>query len=505
VKHADLPSTASLDASAPRSAPLLPTPAEIAELRGPYLVPLVLLLVTRVVGWLEIPFASEDAYITFRFARNLVAGNGLVFNPNERVFGFSSPVWTLWNAIGFRLTQHPADWAKATSILADVVTLLVLVPLLVRYTSRQAAWCFAFFFAVWPYFAFVCASGMEMNLMLALIVLGAALVDRRHPAAGPVLALLALTRPEGIATAALISLGARGRDRIVAGTLFAVGVAALWLYFGSPVPQSVAAKSLIYGTPGPWSGRYWWDWLSPILIGFGPALNDTAYLTILRIVMFPAAVVGVRELWSRRATGLGLAAGAMLLVWFGYAAIGVAYFYWYLMIPLAGIALAASVGFPRITRGRLIPITAALFCISLWSVADVLYRARAQAEYLSFGEIANYLLGNCRPGQSVMLEPIGIIGYETPLRVIDEVGLVSPDVATRRRAGSGWYADIAARERPDWLVVRLGVVRTGNAFAGAGAPFRDLAERDSTFARYEHVFTAQKESGDLAVLVFRRR
>jgi hypothetical protein len=41
-----------------------------------------------------------------------------------------------------------------------------------------AAWCFAGFFALWPYFSAVTVSGMESPLMLALIALGAALAAR---------------------------------------------------------------------------------------------------------------------------------------------------------------------------------------------------------------------------------------------------------------------------------------------------------------------------------------
>ncbi len=484
---------------------LLPAPRALTDPTGPFLLPLVLLLAARIAGWIGIPFASEDAYITFRFARNFAVGNGLVFNPGERVFGFTSPVWTAWNALGFRLAQDPVVWSKSWSVLADVVTLLVLGQLLSRHASRNAALAFTVFFAAWPYCSAVCASGMEMNLMLALIALGAALAARKHKTAGPVLGVLALTRPEGLVAAAIVALGAGWRDRAIAAAIAAAGIVALWSYFGSAMPQSLVAKSMIYGTPGPWAGRHWWDWISPVVVGAGPALNDTAHLTVLRLVMFPAAVAGLPLLWRQRATGLGLAAFALLAIWAGYALVGVTYFSWYLLAPLIGIVVAASAGLPQVLRGRLVPITAAVFCLTLWSVAQQLYRARAVAEYRSFGAVAGYLATAAQPGQSVLLEPIGIIGYSVPLRVIDEVGLVSPAVAARRRQGDGWYADVVTRERPDWLVVRYGVLRTGQSFAGVGAPFRNLAERDSMLTRYDNTFAADKESGDLALLVFRRR
>ena len=40
-------------------------------------------------------YVFEDAYITYRYADNLAAGHGFVFNPGERVFGTTTPLYTL--------------------------------------------------------------------------------------------------------------------------------------------------------------------------------------------------------------------------------------------------------------------------------------------------------------------------------------------------------------------------------------------------------------------------
>ncbi|MCC6188386.1 MAG: hypothetical protein IT318_05100, partial [Anaerolineales bacterium] len=37
------------------------------------------------------PRTIDDAFITFRYARNLLAGSGLVFNPGENVLGTTTP------------------------------------------------------------------------------------------------------------------------------------------------------------------------------------------------------------------------------------------------------------------------------------------------------------------------------------------------------------------------------------------------------------------------------
>jgi hypothetical protein len=38
---------------------------------------------------------SDDAYITLRYAENFARGQGLVFNPGERVFGCTEPLLAL--------------------------------------------------------------------------------------------------------------------------------------------------------------------------------------------------------------------------------------------------------------------------------------------------------------------------------------------------------------------------------------------------------------------------
>jgi hypothetical protein len=485
-------------------APLLPRAGELLDPRGPFLLPLILLLVTRCVLWAFLPLASEDAYITFRYARNLAFGNGLIYNPGERVMGFSSPLWTLWSAVGFRLGAPPVPWVRSTALLADIVTLLGMGALLRRHVSRTAAWCFALFFAGWPYFAAVTLSGMENGAMLALLVLGAALVEGRNPAAGPVLGALGLLRPEGLAAAAVLAAGARWRDRLVALGLALAGWGALALYFGSPIPQSVVAKSALYGTPGPWAGRFWWEWLVPFPMGGSPRLIEGQHLFLLSVVLAPAAVVGAAALWRLRRTGLTLAVGAALAVWSGYALLGVAYFFWYLAVPLAGVAALAAAGLPRIVRGPALLVSAGLTVVGIWTIAPALYIGRAQNEFYGFARTANFLRGVARPGEKVMLEPIGIVGYQNPLVVVDEVGLVSPRVTARRLEGPGWYADVAAAERPDWLVVRRGMIASGDAFAGRGAPFRNAAERDSLLARYTLATVIDEPSGPMALAVYRR-
>jgi hypothetical protein len=104
-------------------------------------------------------------------------------------------------------------------------------------------------------------SGLETSLLLALIALSAAFAASRSWVGGVPLGALALTRPEGLVAACVLGWFARGRARLVGLAITALGLGVLAAYFGTVVPQSVVAKALTYGAPGPLAGRAWWEWL----------------------------------------------------------------------------------------------------------------------------------------------------------------------------------------------------------------------------------------------------
>src|SRR5712692_5599667 len=87
----------------------------------------------------------DDAYISLRYATNLAAGHGLVFNPGERVFGASTPLYVLLLALFARvglpmpLFSCPAalGWAKVLSVLADGATAAIWYRLLSRETGSR--------------------------------------------------------------------------------------------------------------------------------------------------------------------------------------------------------------------------------------------------------------------------------------------------------------------------------------------------------------------------------
>jgi hypothetical protein len=52
--------------------------------------------------WLRLhqpPNTVDDAYITYRYARNIASGVGFVYNAGERVLGTTTPAYTLLMAL----------------------------------------------------------------------------------------------------------------------------------------------------------------------------------------------------------------------------------------------------------------------------------------------------------------------------------------------------------------------------------------------------------------------
>ena len=70
-------------------------------------------------------FVMDDAFISFRYAKHLAAGQGLVWNPGERVEGYTNFLWTLLMALPHRLRLDPVVFAQVAGVAFYALTLLL--------------------------------------------------------------------------------------------------------------------------------------------------------------------------------------------------------------------------------------------------------------------------------------------------------------------------------------------------------------------------------------------
>jgi len=205
----------------------------------------------------------DDAYISFRYARNLCDGMGLVFNPGEQVEGFSNLSWVLIASLGLSTGCDPALFAKLVALASGVGSILcvywcfnlfapreptlfrIAAPLLLATSSFLCYWTF---------------SGMETAFFGFLLILGVCLNSREtegsHPASAWILGLACLTRPEG-AGFVLVFLAVTNLQRARSKTLLtsynlklhgilaalaAAFVGFRLIYYGDWVPNTYYAK-----------------------------------------------------------------------------------------------------------------------------------------------------------------------------------------------------------------------------------------------------------------------
>jgi hypothetical protein len=196
----------------------------------------------------------DDAYLTLRTARNLAAGEGLLYNPGDRLLGTTTPLYAVTvGSIGKFVGADKTLWiAVLLNLAADVVSYLLLARLGARLTGDRwfglaAALCFAIDRRVLEY----STGGMEAPVYTALILSALTMALENRPlAAGIAAGFVVLCRPDGAWTAAVVLGSIAWRRRAIpwGPALAAVAVAAPWFlfaayYYGHPLPPAVLAKA----------------------------------------------------------------------------------------------------------------------------------------------------------------------------------------------------------------------------------------------------------------------
>src|SRR5258708_25059562 len=74
---------------------------------------------------LHFGYTPDDTYIYLRFAKNLVQGNGISFNPGVPSYGFTSPLWLFIISLGGAMGVDVYMAAKAIDLVFASLALIV--------------------------------------------------------------------------------------------------------------------------------------------------------------------------------------------------------------------------------------------------------------------------------------------------------------------------------------------------------------------------------------------
>lgn len=468
-------------------------------------------LVLALAAFVPLAFAAftqhawEDYFITLRCSRNLVEGHGLVFTPGERVHTFTSPLGVLVPALCKAIAG--ADNEQATLWLFRIInaTLLAL-------TARLAWWRFDTLgvgaVGRFTFFGLVLAdakltdfsmNGMETAILVFFLMLMWTELERpegpRVSRLGLAVGCLMWTRPDAFIHASAVILpqlvfrsrggvaspipwGTLFRGALLAGLIYVPWFAWAWWYYGTPVPHTIIAKSALTShihlrdvLLTPWytltGNSLWVDVFLPSYWSHG------GWPPLIRIF---GCVLGIVAAFAWLLPGISaVARRASLAVFIGmFYVCAIILFPWYappwMMLCALTVALLADHAFTRATAGgrRSLALALRIACVlavafQLALLAASAWQMRIQQRVIENGvrrPIGEWLHAHSRPADSVLMEPLGYVGYFSQLKTYDFPGLSSPEVVAAIRSGVNRYADLIARLKPTWLVLRPSEVAT---------------------------------------------
>ncbi len=246
---------------------------------------LIIILVTLgiIIRWNAGPRTIDDAYITYRYARNLLSGIGFVYNPGEHVLGTTTPLYTMLLA----LIALPLEGAKAAfpqislilNSLIDGLNCLFLFRLGNELRSKWVGYATALAWAIAPFSVTFAIGGLETSLFVLLLLLTSYYYVKSAFRRSAFFAALAfLTRPDALILLIPLSIDFVIKSSPIKShfqnkkvylsdhpesvsrkiycqslTIFTLPIL-LWVgfatvYFGTPIPQSMIAKALAYHLP----------------------------------------------------------------------------------------------------------------------------------------------------------------------------------------------------------------------------------------------------------------
>ncbi len=468
-----------------------------AALRGAaFAVPYLLLLVG---AYSVFCVTTDDPFITYRYAANLLAGHGLVFNVGERVEGFSSPLHLLLSVLLLKI-------APSVDILFKAKLLgLGLAALALWQTGRLAravglsdgeGLLAQTLIALNNNFALAAVNGMETTLAVCLVLasvltFGREIEGRVGVRSAGLLFLALLARPEAALLFAVLLvvriIGAVRRrlpwwDTLSWASVFLLLTAGLLLarfaYYGQWVPNTYYAKQVTSEYARLWGPLYLLHPLSPVRVAwdylkFPVPLWSTQWQAAGTAAFWGLALLGSvrRGWWTGAMAAIVLGQMAFVLHFGGDWMPG-----WRFVVPVLPLLAVLQVqGLGRLRgRGPVRTAAAPVFAVALWvacavvSPHDPWSNARfsaSSADLLSADNALgrkwvaanHYIHDALPPGGVIAYSEMGYAGYSNLDKTfIDVRGLTDGEIARLPASYKGtWGVDDERWMYPDDPLYRI--------------------------------------------------
>lgn len=418
-------------------------------------------------------FITDDSFISFRYARNLAAGKGLVYNPGTTppVEGYSEFLWVLMIAPFEALGMRPEGPAMFMGLLAGAALIIWVLTFLAKHLApgKLALGAAALLLGCAPPMAVWTTGGMgTMAFSLAVFGLYERLFgerDKPHAIGAAICAsLCVLLRADGALFVFLfgglgLAIGALRKDRCLLRAALTAS----------------AVSAAVFGAHVLWRYGYYDDWLPNTarakIGGSAFALERGAKYVLHFALTMPGLVLAAllplafgRRTWERPT--IAAACGLLGLVAYSLWAGGDFMAFGRFLLP--GIPLAVILGAKAFAaleednRKLALGVLAAL-CISTTLApafglhatpeslrakthfrfnarqadGSALFRSELQqwqdmqARSAEWSSLGRAVAAHTDPADSLVAGAIGAIGYESDRKLYDQFGLVTRDVALR--------------------------------------------------------------------------
>ncbi len=448
----------------------------------------------------------DDDFILYRYAQNLVAGEGLVYNPGEWIEGFSTWLWVLVLVAGMGLGLAPELVSQGLGLASFAALAWVLVVFGQR-KSPELGWIPGLAAALSPALAYHASLGLGTVPLALALTLGFVLFQQAEARgaslvpAGLALGIACLLRAEALLFALPFAAWGWRKGRGVGALLpllFLLGLSITrWRLYGRTLPVTYDVKKL------------------PLLADLGYGLRYLTRGTLesgvgALLLLAPWALRDTRnQAWKALVLGLFLHTLYVVYVGGDYLPLGR---FFVPTLPL--LYLTGFLGLRELLRARphvLLPVCA-LFVLALqWPQLqrfDIRERYAFQEE--RWKQIGLSLRDRVDEDQRIALSPIGAIGFHSGLHVVDILGLTSdavwradPDLTIDLKGHHRYDADWVLSQEPDLCILGNGVLAPGSRTLQLGSWERTLFTHPEFTANYEPFTIPIHESYPL--IVYKRR
>jgi arabinofuranosyltransferase len=463
--------------------------------------------------WLLRGFLTDDAWISVRYAENLAAGEGFVWNPGgPRVEGFSNPLLVAIEALAHAVGWSAPGAARLLGVVSGVACVVLVYAMGRPVVGERAARIASLLTACSAPFALWAVGGLET--LLVAFALTAGTLEVARPGGGRVLraaaafAVLPWLRPEGLAVAAAVVAAGELPGLFRAATRRRALLRAL-LLGGIPVLSQLALEAVRLGLYGH---------LLPNSVLYKSGAGDG--LTVLDKFLdqaLPATVLAAvgAVILTGRSRLLAVPPVVYALGSIGTLDSANAYSRFFMPVwPLIALLAAAAIGYAvRILAQRL----GTLWGVALAAVAGVLVLTLTPGDAWSVhGMQQRYM--DCRvgareaaldwlrttpPETSFAISDAGLVPARADGRfVVDNFFLNEPLIQETGRMSPDERADLVHRRAPDVLVLSS---RDTRRFVGS-YPTEQAIYDHPAMSEYHlaHVAQGQGSSCRYHLMVFRR-